>query len=41
MAHAVTKDKIVIGGFQHTPNVFVKDVIVSCFIKKKTAKTKQ
>jgi uncharacterized delta-60 repeat protein len=38
MAHAVTKDRIVIGGFQHTSNVFVKDVIVSRFIRKKISK---
>jgi uncharacterized delta-60 repeat protein len=41
MAHAVTKDKIVIGGFQHTSIVFVKDVIISRFIKKKTGKGNQ
>ncbi len=38
MSHAVAKDKIVTAGFQHTADLFVKDVVISRFTKAKTIK---
>jgi uncharacterized delta-60 repeat protein len=34
MAHAVLNKKIIVAGFVHTSNVYVKDVVVSCFKRK-------